>query len=93
MAAAAVLSTGLLNGLQSCRNDDVLSFLEMLSWHIASVEVKVWTSDGLPWGFWKWKKDTTDFWNLAEEIVRFIFSRNAVEVTCNSACTRSNERQ
>jgi hypothetical protein len=46
----AVSSTGLLNGLQSCRNDDVLSFLEMLSWHIASVELKVWTSDGLPLG-------------------------------------------
>jgi hypothetical protein len=71
MAAVAVLSTGPLSGLDSCRND-VLAFLEVLSWHIAAVEVRLWASDGLPLGFRKWKPNTTDLWNLAEEIAHFI---------------------
>jgi hypothetical protein len=71
MAAVAVLSTGPSNGLNSCRND-VLAFLEALSWHIAAIEVKLWTSYGLPSGFRRWEPDTTDPWNLAEEIAHFI---------------------
>jgi hypothetical protein len=50
----------------------VLAFLRVLSWHIAAVEMKLWTSDGLPLGFRKWEPDTTDLWNLAEEIAHFI---------------------
>jgi hypothetical protein len=71
MAAVAVLSTGPLNGLDSCRND-VLAFLEVLSWHIAAVEVRAWTSEGLPLGIRKWEPDTTDLYELAEEIAHFI---------------------
>jgi hypothetical protein len=71
VAAVAALSTGPLNGLDACRND-VLAFLQALSWHIAGVEVKVWTSDGLPLGFRKWEPDTTDLCKLAEEIAHFI---------------------
>jgi hypothetical protein len=71
MAAVAALSTGPLNGLDARRND-VLAFLQALSWHIAAVEVKVWTSDGLSLGFRKWEPDTTDLCKLAEEIAHFI---------------------
>jgi hypothetical protein len=48
MAAVAVFSTGLANDveLESCRRD-VLNFLLMLSWHIASVEVERWRIEGL----------------------------------------------
>jgi len=80
MAAVAVLSTGLWNGSDSCRND-VLAFLEALSWHIAAIEVRVWTSDGLPLGFRKWEPDTMDIWNLAEEIAHFITDSAAGGVT------------
>jgi hypothetical protein len=71
MAAVAVLSTGPLTGLDSCRND-VLTFLEALSWQIAIAEVKMWAPDGLPLGFRKWEAETMDIWNLAEEIAHFI---------------------
>jgi hypothetical protein len=71
VAAVAVLSTGPLNGLDACRND-VLAFLQALSWHIAVVEVKLWASHGLPLGIRKWEPDTTDLCKLAEEIAHFI---------------------
>ena len=71
MAAVAVLSTGPVNDLEACR-DDLLAFLGVLSWPIAAVEVKLWTSEGLPLGFRKWEPDTTDPWKLAEEIAHFI---------------------
>ena len=74
MAAAAVLSTGALNGLHSCRND-VLAFLQVLSWHIAAVEVKLWTSDGLRLGFRKWEPDTTDLIGSAQGAFRLLCSR------------------
>jgi hypothetical protein len=80
MAAVAVLSTGPSDGLHSCRND-VLAFLEVLSWHIAAVEVKLWTSDGLPLGSRKWEPHTMDLWNLAEEIAHFITDGVAVGAT------------
>ena len=71
MAAVAVLSTGPLNGIGACRND-VLAFLQALSWQIAAIEVKLWTTDGLPLGIRKWQPDTTDLCKLAEEIAHFI---------------------
>jgi hypothetical protein len=71
MAAVAVLSTGPVNDLDACRSD-VLAFLKALSWNIAAVEVKLWTSDGLPLGFRKWEPDTMDPWKLAEEIAHLI---------------------
>jgi hypothetical protein len=71
MAAVAVLSTGPVTDLDACR-DDVRDFLGVLSWSIAAVEVRLWTSDGLPLGFRKWEPDTTDLWKLAEEIAHFI---------------------
>jgi hypothetical protein len=44
----------------------------VLSWHIAAVEVKLGTSDGLPIRVRKWQPDATDLWNFAEEIALFI---------------------
>ena len=60
-----------MTDLDACRND-VRAFLGVLSWPIAAVEVRLWTSDGLPLGFRKWGPDTTDLWKLAEEIAHFI---------------------
>ena len=44
----------------------------MLSWHVTSVEVSLWTSSGLPHGVRKWKADKTDFERIAQEIAQFI---------------------
>src|ERR1700752_611047 len=84
MAAAAVMSTGVGGDLESCRTE-VLSFLRMLSWRIASVEVKRWTAEGRlhavrRWekvtndleGLRKWEKVTSDLESLTEEIAEFI---------------------
>lgn len=90
MAAVAVLSTGPLNGVHSCRND-VLAFLQVLSWRIAAVEVNVWTSEGSPAGFRKWETGATDLWNLAEEIAQFI-TGSAVEGGATVLIRRGNAR-
>ena len=78
MARAAVMSTGLLYDLDSCC-EEVLAFLRMLSWHIAAVEVKLWTSEGLPHGLRKWNPDMTDLERLAQEIAQFI-TENDMEI-------------
>lgn len=77
MAAAAVLSTGPTKDLESCRAD-VLTFLQVLSWYIAAVEVNVWTSEGSSLGHRKWA-GTADLRGLAEQIAQFI-TGSAVEV-------------
>jgi hypothetical protein len=71
MAAAAVMSTGLARDLESCRRD-VLNFLQMLSWHIASVEVRRWTVEGLLHAVRKWGTVTSDIESLAEKIAQFV---------------------
>ncbi len=71
MAKVAVWSTGPLNNPHLCRTD-VLTFLQDLSWHIAAVDVKLWTPDGLPLASRKWEPGTMDLCNLAEEIAHFI---------------------
>ena len=71
MAAAAMMSTGLASDLESCRRD-VLNFLQMLRWRIASVEVKRWTAEGLLHAMRSWETVTGDLESLADEIAQFI---------------------
>jgi hypothetical protein len=95
MAAGAVLSSDPSNGSDSCRND-VLAFLEALSWHIAAVEVKLWAPYGLPLGFRKWEPETTDIWSLAEEIAHFITDSAALagrRSFCSAALRDNHEAQ
>lgn len=78
MAAVAVFSTGLASDLESCRRE-VLNFLLVLSWHIASVEVERWRSEGLLHAVHKWETVTTDLEGLAREIAQFIVGNEAVK--------------
>ena len=73
MAAAAVMSTGIAGGLESCHRD-VLNFLQILRWRVASVEVKRWTAEGLLDAVRSWETVTSDLESLAEEIAKFITS-------------------
>jgi hypothetical protein len=77
MAAAAVFSTGLSNDFDSCRRD-VLNFLHMLSWHIASVEVERWKIEGLLHAVRKWET-VGDLDGLAQEIAQFIIENDGVK--------------
>ncbi|MGA7763537.1 MAG: hypothetical protein WCA59_17465 [Candidatus Binataceae bacterium] len=65
------MSTGLTNDLESCHRD-VLNFLRMPRWRIASVEVKRWTAEGLLHAVRKWETVTCDLDELAHEIAQFI---------------------
>ena len=78
MAAIAVFSNGRPSDLESCRTD-VLNFLLMLSWHIASVEVERWRSEGLLHAVHKCETVTTDLEGLAREIAQFIVGNEAVK--------------
>jgi hypothetical protein len=78
MAAAAILSTGLAGDLDSCRKD-VLNFLRMVSWHIASVEVKRWRIEGLRHAVHKWETVPSDLESLAKEIAQFIVGSETVK--------------
>ncbi len=71
MAATAIMSTGVVNDLESCRHD-VLNFLQILCWQIASVEVKRWTVEGMLQAVRRWESVASDLENLAEEIAHFI---------------------
>jgi hypothetical protein len=77
MAAAAILSTGFASDLDSCRRD-VLNFLSMLSWHIASVEVERWRSEGLLHAVRRWEAATNDLEALAQEVAQFIIGTEQV---------------
>lgn len=46
-------------------------------WINATVEVRVWTSDGLSLRVRKWEPETMDIWSLAEEITHYIAQRVA----------------
>ena len=70
MAAAAVMSTGLTRDLESCRRD-VLNFLRLLRWRIASVEVRRLTADGILHAVRKWETVADDLETLAQEIAQF----------------------
>jgi hypothetical protein len=77
MAAAAILSTGFASDLDTCRRD-VLSFLSILSWHIASVEVERWRSEGPFHAVRRWEPATTDLEGLAQEVAQFIIGTDQV---------------
>jgi hypothetical protein len=78
MAAVAVFSTGFAGDLESCRRD-VLDFLLMLSWHIASVEVERWKIEGLLHAVRRWESVTPDLEGLAKEIAHFIVGNEAIK--------------
>jgi hypothetical protein len=66
------MSTGITSDLESCRRD-VLNFLQMLRWRIASVEVKRWTADGMVLAVRRWQSEVSaDLDELAHEIAWFI---------------------
>ena len=87
MGAAAVLSTGLASDLDSCRTD-VLNFLRVLSWHIASVEVERRRIEGWLHAVRKWET-IGDLDGLAQEIAQFIIGDDIVETATVLVQSRS----
>jgi len=72
MAAAAVLSLGIVRDFDICKND-IVGFLEMLPWRVARLEVKLWTSSGPPLVTRRWEVQGC-LEELIEDAARFITS-------------------
>jgi len=83
------LSTGLARDLNSCRQS-VLDFLQMLSWRVNSVEVRLWTALGAPHGVCEWETEGTDYETLADRVAQFIMGSD-VEVSATVLARRSTD--
>jgi hypothetical protein len=65
------LSTGLTRDRDLCRKT-VLDFMQVLSWRVNSVEVRLWTALGAPHGVCEWQTDGTDYETLADRVAQFV---------------------
>ena len=70
MHPAAVLSIGATQDFSTCQKD-IESFLHMLPWQVARLEVKLWTSSGPPLVTRRWEvQGNLD--DLVAEAARFV---------------------